>query len=68
MKTWLHGVVLLAIALSAAAGGPAQARPILADHCAAASSSYFIPEVRLRKLHLVRPDLIPYPIDVETVC
>ncbi len=26
------------------------------------------PEVRLRKLHLVRPDLIPYPIMVEIVC
>jgi hypothetical protein len=25
-------------------------------------------EVRLRKLHLVRPDLIPYPIDFEVVC
>ena len=26
------------------------------------------PEVRLRKLHLVRPDLIPYPIEYEVVC
>ena len=26
------------------------------------------PEVRLRKLHLVRPDLIPYPIAYEVVC
>jgi hypothetical protein len=26
------------------------------------------PEVRLRKLHLVRPDLIPYPIAVEVYC
>ena len=25
-------------------------------------------EVRLRKLHLVRPDLIPYPIFFETYC
>jgi len=25
-------------------------------------------EVRLRKLHLVRPDLIPYPIAFEVVC
>jgi hypothetical protein len=23
---------------------------------------------RLRRLHLVRPDLIPYPIDYEIVC
>ena len=26
------------------------------------------PEVRLRKLHLVRPDLIPYPIAFEVYC
>ena len=26
------------------------------------------PEVRLRKLHLVRPDLIPYPIAYEICC
>ena len=26
------------------------------------------PEVRLRKLHLVRPDLIPYPISYEVYC
>lgn len=26
------------------------------------------PEVRLRKLHLVRPDLIPYPIASEIYC
>ena len=26
------------------------------------------PEVRLRKLHLVRPDLIQYPIDYEVYC
>jgi len=25
-------------------------------------------EVRLRRLHLVRPDLIPYPIAYETIC
>jgi hypothetical protein len=27
-----------------------------------------MPEVRLRKLHLVRPDLIPYPIAHEVYC
>jgi hypothetical protein len=25
-------------------------------------------EVRLRRLHLVRPDLIPYPLCIETFC
>jgi hypothetical protein len=28
----------------------------------------YFPEVRLRKLHLVRPDLIPYPISYEVYC
>ncbi len=31
-------------------------------------SSFYRPEVRLRKLHLVRPDLIPYPIEYEVYC
>ena len=26
------------------------------------------PEGRLRKLHLVRPDLIPYPLSLEVYC
>lgn len=25
-------------------------------------------EVRMRRLHLARPDLIPYPLDIEVVC
>ena len=28
----------------------------------------FMPQVRLRKLHLVRPDLIHYPLSIEVVC
>ena len=32
----------------------------------AAAGNY--PEVRLRKLHLVRPDLIPYPIAYDVYC
>jgi hypothetical protein len=30
--------------------------------------SMLAPQVRLRKLHLVRPDLIHYPLSVEVVC
>lgn len=33
-----------------------------------ASSYYYHPEVRLRKLHLVRPDLIPYPLAYDVYC
>jgi hypothetical protein len=32
------------------------------------ASSPFMIEVRLRKLHLARPDLIPYPIELEVYC
>ena len=32
------------------------------------SESARLPEVRLRKLHLVRPDLIPYPIAYDVYC
>jgi hypothetical protein len=36
---------------------------------ASAAVSYIPPlEVRLRKVHIVRPDLIPYPIAYEVVC
>jgi len=36
------------------------------DASSFAAANY--PEVRLRKLHLVRPDLIPYPIAYEVIC
>ena len=42
----------------AEAGKTADESPLLAGR----------PEMRLRKLHLVRPDLIPYPIAYETYC
>ena len=32
------------------------------------AQALYRPEVRLRKLHLVRPDLIPYPIAYEFYC
>jgi len=63
------GAVLLAVCISA---GPTPSplndtRPALAP--AATAVAYLPPvEVRLRKVHLVRPDLIPYPIAFEVVC
>jgi hypothetical protein len=35
---------------------------------AIASSAYLFPEARLRKVHLVRPDLLPYPIVYAVYC
>ncbi len=50
-------------------------KPVLAPYAAnvdngqgIARSYYYHPEVRLRKLHLVRPDLIPYPLAYEVYC
>lgn len=31
-------------------------------------ATYLRPEVRLRKLHLVRPDLIQYPLSYDVYC
>jgi hypothetical protein len=33
-----------------------------------AASSNFPAEVRVRRLHLVRPDLLIYPIDYQIIC
>ncbi len=42
--------------------------PVPADSKAQAAVQVARPTVRLRKLHLVRPDLIPYPLVVEVIC
>jgi hypothetical protein len=52
--------------LSAAITPPPQAGAPAAT--SAAEQAVVRAEVRLRKLHLVRPDLIPYPIAYEVVC
>ena len=54
---------------------PAQSRPsnppaveLTAPAIGEAPSAAMKGETRLRKLHLVRPDLIPYPIAFEVYC
>ena len=51
------------LSLSAVARPTPQFRAATPD-----SISGLMPEVRLRKIHLVRPDLIPYPISYEIDC
>lgn len=58
---------LLAVLL-ALAPGAAGTRAIATPPAINQSPSVAMHEVRLRKLHLVRPDLIPYPLDYEVVC
>jgi hypothetical protein len=57
-------LVLVAAALLA----PAVASQTLPAPKVSDQSANALPEVRLRKLHLVRPDLIPYPIAFEVLC
>jgi hypothetical protein len=66
-------LVLAAVALLAVGSSASSPREIHGDaHRDLARpqdpSASMRPEVRLRKLHLVRPDLIPYPIAYETYC
>ena len=59
----LSRFLLIAIALCMA---PAHQLPRMSP--GEAPSARLMMEVRLRKLHLVRPDLIPYPIETEIYC
>ena len=52
-------------ALVAMSIGPRFSRPLPNDLGSLAKAPY---EVRLRKLHLVRPDLIPFPVFFEVYC
>jgi hypothetical protein len=65
--------ILPALVLPALLGPvAAPAKPAATEgHCRPAADSataHVQPTVRLRKLHLVRPDLIPYPIAYEVYC
>jgi hypothetical protein len=58
--------LLLTLVLSALAIIPSTPRPAVGnDHTVLAKLPN---EVKLRKLHLVRPDLIPYPLFFEIYC
>lgn len=60
------GLILLVVCLSF--GGQPTSRAALAAARPQTSLTRLPPEVRLRKLHLVRPDLIQYPIMFEVYC
>jgi hypothetical protein len=71
MRHWLlrsARVLLLTAAATLSATSNTPARTVTApvqDQTEIAKAPY---EVRLRKLHLVRPDLIPYPIFFDVYC
>ncbi len=76
MRRRSHLIVSLAL-ISASMGAASISSPQQAPTNTAASTIgvgqtplAYLPrlEVRLRKVHLVRPDLIPYPIAIEVDC
>ncbi len=64
LKVSVH--VLTVALVSAAALSAHSAAPAVPSPTVVAQRYY--PEVRLRKMHLVRPDLIPYPISFDVYC
>jgi len=65
IKRWSSCIVLLTCMLTSGNSlAPIQAKPAQPERLATGLP----PEVRIRKLHLVRPDLIPYPIAFEVYC
>ena len=58
---------LACVSIGSGASDSVRPAPITGD-AAVRVAEGLPPEVRLRKLHLVRPDLIPYPIAYEVVC
>ncbi|MGD0139745.1 MAG: hypothetical protein ABSD28_12780 [Tepidisphaeraceae bacterium] len=62
---------LLACAMAAGMGLSSDTASISARKNASISAPQVasrLMEVRIRRLHLVRPDLIPYPIAYEIIC
>ena len=67
IRTWVRlvtaGVMTLACLSAAPRATVAPSLPTGED-----ATTRINPEVRLRKLHVVRPDLIPYPVYYEVYC
>ena len=69
MKLQILRAVFAAALLALPASGSTQpAAPVNATDAPTTLNSDSSPQVYLRRLHLVRPDLIPYPIAVEIFC
>jgi len=63
----LFSRLLVSLCLAAVVFIPQSSNATAADNSGATVAGSHM-EVRLRKLHLVRPDLIPYPIAFEVCC
>jgi len=70
MTCTAHFLARLVLAATAVLAGTSSPRggAVSPDAISPPDEIAVLPEVRLRKLHLVRPDLILYPMAVEVVC
>jgi hypothetical protein len=70
MRSWIslfsRGCVLMFI-MCTMGSQRVPAAPAVPSNGESASARYMT-EVRLRRLHLARPDLIPYPLETEVYC
>ena len=68
-RNWTRSLLLVAVGVLALSAPQSESRT--SDRASDADQGAIAglrPETRLRKLHLVRPDLIPYPIAYEVYC
>jgi hypothetical protein len=64
----VRGLAFSVVLATCAAVRPVSSAPAGDQSAGEGATSRLNPEVRLRKLHLVRPDLIPYPVCYEVYC
>jgi hypothetical protein len=67
MPSWVRILIIVAIT-SYVGSSPTRTAPFKSAQITTSRPIAYGLEVRLRRLHLVRPDLIPYPLEVEVFC
>ena len=69
MKRITRFAALLALVVTMVADGSVnQKQPCTTDGGDGLCAAYYMQTVHIRKLHLVRPDLILFPVSYETLC
>ncbi len=68
MKRITRLAALLALVVTMVTEGSVNPTPPCTTDGTGQVSTTYMEALRVRKLHLVRPDLIPYPIRYESLC
>ncbi|MGA2501825.1 MAG: hypothetical protein ABSH20_29135 [Tepidisphaeraceae bacterium] len=69
MKRTPRLAALLALVVTMVTDGAVnQTQPCTTEGGDGLCTTYYMQTVHIRKLHLVRPDLILYPVSYETLC